>query len=137
MPIRISKRTGENDPWSQSKLMFTFNLPYVDNNGAGLAAELEQVKRELLEIAGGYTVAPNAEGAWLDNNTGLVHYDPMMVVTVTFPSDREDIEMALRNKVRPWCDLLRQESLYTLLSPVLDVSQASTAALNTYAAVTK
>lgn len=127
----------QNDPWSKEKLQLTLQLPYTDNNGVDLSAEVYQVKQEVLAITGGYTVVQQAEGAWLDNNTGRTYYDGMQILTTTFDADRKDIAMKLRNKVRPWCDLLRQESLYTLLSTVLDVSQASSEALATYDAVTR
>lgn len=116
------------DLWSMRKWQVKLILPQTDNNGHDLSHELDQVFNEIMDITGGYTLLPDADGVWLDNISGQIFPDDVMVLYTTFDYDRTDILDAIRAHVRPWCDTLRQESLYCFLTEGYDISQASSEA---------
>lgn len=85
----------------------TIVLPIRDNQQKSLARELAAIKRQILEIAGGYSETKQ-RGAWLDN--GKVYRDVSWRV-VTTVDEQQDAEIEAR--LPTWCAQLRQLCIYT------------------------
>jgi len=133
----MSSIPGTSTAWYADKLQLLVFLPVSDNNGVDLTDEREQVIRDIQRITGGSTQFGMSKGEWLNDNTGQVHFDFVVPVISTFPATETRIADELRDSIRNWCDLLRQHSLFATLTPIWDISQASSAALATYESVTK
>lgn len=127
---------GNSSAWLKEKYQLMLLLPLQDNDGQSLLVERAAVKEEVFQIVGGYTELPQGVGAWWDNNTNEAMYDDVYPLLISFDADRTDILDTLRDRIRPWCDMLRQHSLYCVLTKIVDISQASSEALETYDAVT-
>ena len=58
--------------------LYEFVLPLLDNNKGNLRPEHALFRTSMLEVAGGYTQAFNAQGAWRDPKSGRDFYDEVV-----------------------------------------------------------
>jgi squalene cyclase len=72
----------------------TFIIPKLDNNGKRFPAKvLAELRRDILEIAGGYTWR-HVRGAWYDEDDGTTYQDASWEYTVVM--EEAKIEELLR-----------------------------------------
>lgn len=91
----------------------TIVLPTRDNGGRLLTREVGAIKREILELAGGYSEVKQ-HGFWRDSDGTVYHDISWRVVTTVDESQDQQIEARLPD----WCEKLRQLCLYTHTSQV-------------------
>ncbi len=64
--------------------VFTLNFPKHDNQGASLDALALELRKALCKVAGGFTMAPDQVGGWIDPDTGTLYLEPVDSYRVAF-----------------------------------------------------
>lgn len=82
-------------------------LPVLANNGHAYTAAHDKFRVAALEIAGGYTVRPDGQGAWR-NKSGKTYYDEMRPYRVA--CELEDFARIVEYAFRVFSD---QDAFYT------------------------
>jgi hypothetical protein len=83
-------------------------LPVKDNNGVSLRKEIDQIRLEVLDIAGGYSES-YIRGAWRDED-GNRYFDTSVKLEIAVD---EGVDVKLVERLPYWTALMRQMALYT------------------------
>lgn len=85
--------------------------PKMDNAGNSLEAVRKHLVKELCKAFGGATVS-EAQGAWVDPNSGELYDEPVWQIVSAVDVDDLIAEMKLRSLAHWLCDAAQQLAVY-------------------------